>query len=712
VSLSQQISEPARAGVPEPDGAPSARPGLWHGARLHGRGEWLTFLGPGALWLAVVAWIPYLRERIAFISAAIWGLLILAAFVAWGAALSLALGRRERRGWGFHGTVGMAVALFVGGALSVVHLVSVGAIVVFLALGVFGWGYLAAHLEGPLRLGAALRGLVDRKRWPLLLYGFVLAVFAFVMALQYLGSVTFPTFNTWDDNMAYREFVRQFLDTGTLREAYSYRRIATYGGQSYLQAIVLALSDRDRLHILDNGLCALLMFGLATGFRTANAWARRVAVVAGGLLAATLPHTPANLGSELSGVVFFLALFRLFDDEGFENAEPRSNALLAGLLAAAVCTLRQNYIAAAFALIGFVYAGLILWPGARTRREWVRQAASAFGALVFFLLPWMVLCLWAVGTAFYPLFKGNLNHEFGILGHVTPAEELRWSIENLFYQTRVIKALYLMYAAAIALPMTRRNRAVHAFFFCCVFSFALMMHFFRAFHDANSISRYYLSFTVAFAFAAIQRALAGLGARGRTLRLALPGAAVATFAVLWQFATTAEVLQRRLTDDIDLAEQVFGHRGPPLIGTIPIQELYTRLQRSVPETAPLLVMLDHTYLLDFKRNPISDYDHPGTMGPGPKPPAFQGPEPWAAYMLSQGIRYVAYQIGPSSAEYRRGTWDARAAIVIDHTGRNGFYKIQARFELDAFDTFEALTKTRKKLFSDGEYHVIDLATRI
>ena len=463
-----------------------------------------------------------LRNRRAFVSAAIWGLLILAAFVAWGAALSLALGRRERRGWGFHGTVGMGLTLFVGGVLSVAHLVSVGALVVELALGVFAWGYLSARLESPMSIRVALQRLASRKRGPLLVYGSILAVFSAAMALQYLGSVTFPTFNIWDDNMAYREFARQFLDTGTLHEAFSYRRIGSYGGQSFLQAVVLALSDRDRLHILDNGICALLMFGLATGFRTANSWARRIAVLAGGLLAATLPHTPANLGSELSGLVFFFALFRLFDDEGFEEADPRSNALLAGLLAAGVCTLRQNYFAAAVTLIGFTYAALIVSPGARTRRDWARQAVWAYVALGLFLLPWMVLSLSAVGTMMYPVFKGNLRADFGILGSVTPAEELRWSVENLFYPTRPIRAIYLMFAAALVLPMTRRNRAVHAFMFCCAFSFALMMQFFRAFHDPNSIARYYLSFTIAFAFAAIQRALAGL-TWGRGLVRALPG---------------------------------------------------------------------------------------------------------------------------------------------------------------------------------------------
>jgi hypothetical protein len=714
VSLSPEIS-PATPAPGATDAAGAARSsdapgGVPRGAPLRGAGVYIAFLGPGAAWVLAVALCLVLRERVAFVEAAIWGLLVLASFVAWGAAFSLALGRRERRGWGFHGTVGMGLALFVGGVFSALHLVSIGFVVVFLALGPFAWGTLAARLDdAPRSWLAALRRATSFKRGPLLVYGAILAVFSGVMLLQYLGSVTFPTFNTWDDNMAYREFVRQFLDTGTLREAFSYRRIGTYGGQSYLQALVLALSDRDRLHILDNGICALLMFGLAVGFRTGNSWARRIAVLAGALLAATLPHTPANLGSELSGLVFFLALFRLFDEEGFEDAAPRSNAILAGLLAASVCTLRQNYFAAAFTLIGFTYAGLIASPGGRSRRDWVRQAGLSYAALGVFLLPWMLLALSSVGTMMYPVFKGNLRPDFGLLGSVTPAEELRWSIENIFYPTRPIRAIYLMFAAALVLPMTRRNRAVHAFLFCNAFSFALMMHFFRAFADANSIARYYLSFTIAFAFAAIQRALAGL-VWGRGLVRAIPGVGLAMFAVIYQLATTGDVLQHRLTDDTDLAEAVFNHRGPA-IGPLPIQDFYTRLQSSVPAHAPLLVMLDHTYLLDFRRNAISDYDHPGVMGPGPKPPSFQGPEAWAAYMLSQGIRYVAFQIGPSSSEYKLSAWTARAAIVIDHTGRNGFYKIQARFELDAFATLDALTKSRKNLFNEGEFHVLDLATR-
>ncbi len=69
-------------------------------------------------------------------------------------------------------------------------------------------------------------------------------------ALQYCFSVTDTTFNVVGRQHGVpRRSCSQFLDSGTLYEPFSYRRIASYGGASLLQAMVLAFSDRDRIHI-------------------------------------------------------------------------------------------------------------------------------------------------------------------------------------------------------------------------------------------------------------------------------------------------------------------------------------------------------------------------------------------------------------------------------------------------------------------------------
>src|SRR5439155_9835007 len=125
----------------------------------------------------------------------------------------------------------------------------------------------------------------------------------------------------------------------------------------------------------------------------------------------------------------------------------------------------------------------------------------------------------------------------------------------------------------------------------------------------------------------------------------------------------------------------------------------------------ILVMLDHTHLLSSRRNPIFNYDHPGTMGPHGGPPAFKGPEALATYLQSVGIRYIAFQIGPSSPEYDVGYWERKIASTVVVNGRGNFYKVQGRFELDSFAALQALAASRRVLFNEGDLRVVDLATR-
>jgi hypothetical protein len=689
-------------GIDDKDSSPPAR------ARV------LAFWPPLAWLVAFIVCRP-LTVWSATIGAACWGLLLLLSFVAWGRVLVRAIHGAAIRdtppafGWGLEGSIGMAVTLVVFGVLACLHLVSVATIALWSAAGPLAAALtravVAESTPGPrpdwrARVRAASR---DPAAVALSLGFGLLGVLA---VLHYAGSVMDVKFNTFDDQMAYRDFARQFLDTGTLYEPFSYRRVGAFGGQSLLQAMVLAFSDRDRLHLFDNGICVLLIYGLILGFRGDGRRTSRAAALVAGLLLLTLPYTPHNIASALSGVLFFLALFRLFDDSSFETGALRSNALLAGLLAAAVCTLRQNYLSAAVGFVAFVYLACIWSPGERRRSDWFKAGVTSALAMLGFLVPWLVLSTIAARTPFYPIVRGNMRPDFGIIGKVSWAEELRWALENLVFD-KPISTIALFFVAAALLPFVRRNRAVHAFMFANAWAFALMMHFFQTFNDAGSIARYYLGFSVAFCFAAALRAVGAAAWRPRNWR-GLIATAIVLAAVGIQIIkaedTVLGLFRKRLTALQTLVRQ----RGPA--PPSPHEALYTRIQASVPPGEPMLVTLDHTYLFDGKRNEILNYDHPGAVGPRGGPPCFQGPEAFARYLKSLGIRYLVYQIGPSSAEYNPGYWIHKSAVQVIINGRGNFYKIQARFELDFFDAMKALTATRRSVFQEGEIHVLDLET--
>jgi len=665
----------------------------------------LVALWPLATWLVVLGASRHWHETRPLVAASLWGLLLLASFVSWGRVCTVALGYAGL-GWGFDAAVGMAGTLFVFGSLAVARLVSTPLIVAWSAAGPLAIGLLRARAASPApvhlaRLGEHLRGWLRRPR-PWAFRAAIVALYA-LAALQYLHSVADVSFNPWDDEMAYRSFARQFLDTGTLYEPFSYRRIGAYGGQSLLHAMVLALTDRDRLHLVDDGLCVVIVLGLVTGYRAVSPRAARPAILVAGWLAMCLPYTPHNTAAAISGVVFFLALFRLFDDPRFESARPGPSALLAGLFAAAVCTLRQNYLSAAVLFVAAVYLGLVAYPGARARAEWLRQGLLAGGATVFFLAPWMGLSLHAAHTALYPLMKGTVRPDFGVVGRVPWVEALRWALHNLFV-FKPIGTIALFFVAAIALPTSRRSSALHAFVLCNALSFAMMMVVFQNFDDAESIGRYYFAFSVAFCIAAALRCTGDASVRGASARALVPAALVAT-AVGAHFVDAKDALESLYSNRI----ATLGMLGQGPASPTTDDALYARIQASVPAGASILVMLDHSHLLDGRRNPLFQYDHPGAMGPAPGPPCFQGPEAFAQYLRSVGVRYIAYQVGPSSQEYNADTWRARAAAVVPPTGRDHFfYKNQSRFELDFFDVIKGLAATRRSLFHEGDIHVLDL----
>jgi hypothetical protein len=154
---------------------------------------------------------------------------------------------------------------------------------------------------------------------------------------------------------------------------------------------------------------------------------------------------------------------------------------------------------------------------------------------------------------------------------------------------------------------------------------------------------------------------------------------------------------------------VFSQTGP---GVTPneVDAIYKRVQESVPAGAAILVMTDHPYLFDWRRNRVFLDDLPGSVGPHGGPPDFQGPEALSRYLHGLGIRYVAYMFGASSPEYSWDVWRPRFDAPPSPTGRGDFLKNMARFEVDFFKSLEALKGSRKTVYREGEMTVLDLDT--
>src|SRR5262249_37180834 len=126
----------------------------------------------------------------------------------------------------------------------------------------------------------------------------------------------------------------RLLDTGNLIEPFSFRRLGAYGGQTVLQALGAARGTLANVHLIDKGLgfsvALLLLTGYARERRARPLWLALIA-----LAIVVLHDTAINPASYWTGAMMFLALYRCV---------VREHWALAGLVAAATCTLRQNFV--------------------------------------------------------------------------------------------------------------------------------------------------------------------------------------------------------------------------------------------------------------------------------------------------------------------------------------------------------------------------------
>jgi hypothetical protein len=524
-----------------------------------------------------------------------------------------------------------------------------------------------------------------------------------LVLLRYAESVWNTEFNVWDDNMAYRQFAQKLIETGSLYEPFSSRRIASMGGQTMLHAAMLAGAPGIRLHVIDGGLCALLVVGLLLGY--GGRPARRAAGLLAAILFLALPDPRHNIGSEISGTMLFLALFRVLDDLRHESERPWGNAIVVGLLCAGACTLRQSYLPAAGAIVGIYFLLRAIHGPPAARRELLQEAGRTGVAILVALSPWMLTSFASSRTFLYPLMTGNSNPAWGLLGRVNGWEEDRWFLINLFY-FQPVRTITFFVVAGCLLHASRRTSAIRAQLFGTLIGFGLLVHSLQASIYFDSVGRYYFSFVSAYAlaltlFAASRRRFARAG------RL-LPVGLVLISIVLHVYESR-EDLQKTYTAWVDGADHLRNTRNPDKkLTDDDVTSFYRRLQNAVPPGKTMLAMVDNPYLFDFRRNKIFNFDQPGAVSPAPHVPFDRGPEALASYFSGLGIQYLTFIIG-GSPEYNYDMWKWRAADEIKPGARGGMYKAQSHYYLDAFDNLIALAKSRKVLLQAGDYWVLDLS---
>ncbi|MEW5848259.1 MAG: hypothetical protein AB2A00_05565 [Myxococcota bacterium] len=620
-----------------------------------------------------------------------WSACLLLACAGWGRLVERVLTGGNRADLGLQSAWGLGALVATGGWLCVGRAVSPGTAFLLVNGGVLA---LAATLaldrrREVARLHWATRAVTLR---PLVTAGVLVALL--LAAFQFVGAVADWSFNVNDDYVAYFPFARKMLQTGTLDEPFSLRRLSTLGGQSFLHALLLPVANEYQLHVLDRGVCLLLMALLVVG---ALGRGSATAVLVALWLVVLLPNNRVNTTSHMSGAVLFLALFRTLQWLGRVKVSSVGAGVLLGMLAAAVCTFRQNFMLVAALLVGAGLASRIADAPRGRRSAAFRTVLSTAVCGLVFLVPWMIASHRSSGTFLFPVFPGNFSQQFSFSATSESWQSrARFLWDNLTHP-HPFRAAPLFLVAGLLLRPWRSHRALVSLVVAVVLGWVSLVLAFPT-SDPPNLSRYSYAFLLAAAVAVV---LEGLSSAGR-----LGGVVTTVAAGIQLLASTPAALEQARKDAHHVGPVYFG--DAPLLPAFMLRAVsYEGLQASVPEGGALLVMLDFPFLLDFTRNPIVNIDTPGAVAPPPGLPVSDGGERVADYLTTVGIPYVAF-VRPERAVhmYRRDLWEGLRDDPSPLT------RAQVRMYLGTMDALAELSRSRVRLHDDGTLVVLDLTRRV
>jgi hypothetical protein len=598
-----------------------------------------------------------------------------------------------------YGTAGL---LAVAGMLLGLEICNHYAIAALVAAGYVGFVW--RELVTPTPMGAHARAWIAVARahpgWAVLCV--VLVVLAgYVMC----GAVARFGGNWWDDDVAYNSYMRRLLDLGEINEPFSFRRVSAYGGQTIINATAAIRGTFLNVFLVEHGLfqglSLLVMIGAMRERKLDPIW--QVLLVVTVLL---FPDTSINTASYWTGVAGFLALYRVvlaIDRAGGRDAI--AYGVIAALLGAAICTLRQNYIP-----VVVLFLGLFVLRRALTRARvdgwrmaWRSDRGLAIAIVVTIaitLAPYCVAAYVSNQTFLFPMMLGDWNPGLKL----TPVVWSAWQEIEFFVWCCVephgLVVVIPLFCVMVSARDTRAGKPLTTLFVSVCVSFVLLVHSFTL-SDPLNLWRYAFGYMVTLALViAIE---IGPSRRPRVVHASWVARWVLFASLLVQlFETRGDLRSKFQKFALDIrAAYVAEHH--PHKGSQELAKHYARLQAAIPVDARVMTMLDSAAYLDFRRNDLTLLDMPGWCAPAPGYPAFQGAEELRRYLTGLGFQYLAFVRPESSvALYRRDGWLQRLFTDLEVSRTMGAYLV------DTIDSVTELATRCRLIYDEDGWAVLDL----
>jgi hypothetical protein len=633
-----------------------------------------------------------------YIGAFVWGFVLLVAFGGYGKVLCRLL-RLRRCDDGLEIAWGLAFLIVAGGVLNLAWVISPRVIVGIVLVGVGAW----FAIGGLRRLRKGVRNL---SLWDVATIGALL-----------LGYINWLCFNQprpgpdakpgqyaifLSDDSAYTVAPVQMLQTGgTAVDPFADRLTSSgLGGESFLQALVLAVFPVEYIHLADPGLAFLGMGALFLTSRRLKGVLRFALV----LLFASYPSAGINASAAVMPIFLLVALARILHQARSVGAIGLS--LVAATLVAAILTLKSNLISVVVLFVFFWGVCLALM----SRRFRPIALGAAVGLLAFVMvLPYMIRSYQSCKTLLYPfLGEGYRKHTLVSYPYRTafansaraPVSERAWSA------VAKPQTILVLAGCAAALWCTRPRQAsagLRAVVLACCFGGIVNLGMLVFVCESGDFWRY--SYAVRNFMAVVcYGTLLGLASRGAIPTPLRTGVYLLIGGSILFYGPKAVLNSRELPD-------VLGGVATGRMRFTPAErERYRRMQASIPAGCPVLWFGGWPLFLDHARNSIYFPDNIGSVSPSPGIPLTGRPDDLVRYLRGVGVKYV---VSPSVRECERLRRLSVAGMekMVGKVVQNLWSYSVTRNEVRAYKLFGELAMRYPLLYDDGEFVVIALDKR-
>lgn len=612
------------------------------------------------------------------------------AYIGIGWFVSSCILKNQQRDIGWFVSIGLAAVLCIGGVLNMTGLISKNSIftIVYIGLSSFLIFVTLSRKYVYNRISLFFSLLKNNKH----LFVAIILLFSLLL-VKYAASISPGVYNIHDDYQGYFVYPVKMIETGEMgSDPFSERRIvSSLGGQSFLDAIVLAVGTYENIAFTDRGIGFLIFLIAVFSFLLTLSLSSGYILVF--MFVAVLTFPPiVNSTSMYTGITLFLLLSRMV--YGFKDFKIREMFLFSIVLAG-LFSLKSSFIpmSGLFVVVFF----LLRYNTKKTLNIFIESVFIGISSVVL-LIPWMLSSYHSSGTLLYPFFgKGYHGSVYGdflsATSTITSGNFLTfiYALQTIFFLSFFSFILFILFSKSERSLLSKEDISLSLVTFISIFllgyatgGYAVNRYTFALVFPVVLVllARYIQANNIIYSS---RRVFIGILILGLLL-----GSSIESF-----FAN-----QKPILENIQFARQ---HTS--LVSEKELLE-FKEMQSTIPEKEKVLVRLNKNFVLNFNRNEVYIVDYPGASSLPPGMPFHKGENALAEYLISHSIYYVAYSY-KDQAMFTRGQFGNRLDMTM-----NSWIRTEAEHTFLFQDDLEKLGKTRKRIYDNGTNFVLDLRIKI